>query len=101
MSADDDIHIIYFEARGRAELLRLILKEANASFRETRIPPEKWAAYDKGEANPTDAVQIEEGNHFRSAPLRANSRRGVQRSRPFANLQRGQVLRQKVGAMTE
>jgi len=48
MCDKNSIRIHYFNARGRAELIRLILVEAEVEFEETKIPLAEWSDYDKG-----------------------------------------------------
>ena len=37
--------VFYFEARGRAEIIRLTLAAAGVDFDDTRITTEKWAEF--------------------------------------------------------
>jgi len=40
-----NIKLIYFNARGRAELARLILAQAGADYEDSRLTREEWPNY--------------------------------------------------------
>ncbi|HEU4577041.1 MAG TPA: glutathione S-transferase family protein [Polyangiaceae bacterium] len=44
MSEDSTPLLTYFDIRGRAEVIRLILEEVGAAYRERRVPEREWAA---------------------------------------------------------
>ena len=41
--------LIYFNVRGRAEILRLLFAEAGVEYEDTRIEFDKWPAMKPGE----------------------------------------------------
>ena len=44
-----NIKLIYFNARGRAELARLILAQAGAEYEDKRLEREEWPAHKPSE----------------------------------------------------
>lgn len=41
--------LVYFNARGRAEHIRLIFAYAGVEYEDVRIPKEKWPEYKKSQ----------------------------------------------------
>jgi hypothetical protein len=44
-----NIKLVYFNARGRAELARLILAQAGADYEDKRVERSDWPAYKPSE----------------------------------------------------
>lgn len=69
MTSVDKYKLYYFNFRGRAEVIRLVLVQAGQQFEDKRFWNEEWAEFD---ANPEACRQLESWNDEEKAkmPLR-------------------------------